>query len=415
MNRPTPTLKIVRIATAVALVILLGLRQNACSADEHWVTTWGCGPQLTEERNLPPVALAENTLRQFVLSSIGGKVVRVRLSNLYGTAPVTIDSARIALAAGAGSAGSAGSGEIDPATDTALLFHGATKAVIPPGEEVYSDLVTFDLPAVKEVGLSLHLGQISPTTICGHPGSRTTSFIQTGNAASKGDLPGATKTDHWYLITGIEVMADMSSHAIIAFGDSITDGRGSTTNGNTRWPDYLAARFVANASTSKIAVANMGIGGNGVFGGLGPSGQDRFQRDVLAQNGARWVILFIGVNDIGGAADGSGEAIAQKLIAVFTTFAQQAHVRNIRVWGATITPFGGSSYDTADHESARQIVNQWIRTNKVYDACIDFDAVVRDPENPVALLPTYSSDNLHMTPAGYQAMANSIDPKLFDQ
>jgi len=411
MNRPTPASKMVRIATALALAILLGLRQTASAADEHWVTTWGCGPQLTEERNLPPVPLAGNTLRQFVRSSIGGKVIRVRFSNLHGTAPVTIDSARIALAAGTGSAGT---GEIDPATDTALLFHGVTRTVIPPGEEVYSDLVTFDLPAVKEVGLSLHFGQISSTSICGHPGSRITSFIQTGSAASKVELSGATKTDHWYLVTGIEVMADMSSHAIIAFGDSITDGRGSTTNGNTRWPDYLAARFVANAPTSKIAVANMGIGGNGVFGGLGPSGQNRFQRDVLAQNGARWVILFIGVNDIGGAADGSGAAIAQKLIAAFTAFAEQAHARNIRVCGATITPFGGSSYDTADHESARQTVNQWLRSNDVYDACLDFDAVVRDPANPAALLPAYSSDHLHMTPAGYQAMANSIDLKLFD-
>ena len=356
--------------------------------------------------------LAGNTLRQFVRSSIGGKVVRVRFSNLHGASPVMVESARIALAAGKGSAGS---GEIDRATDTALLFRGMGKTVLPPGEEVYSDPVAFDLPAVKEVGLSLHLGQISSTWICGHPGSRTTSFIQTGNAVSKGELSGAAKTEHWYLITGIEVRSETSSHAIIAFGDSITDGRGSTTNGNTRWPDYLAARLVGNEATSKVAVVNMGIGGNGVFGGLGPSGQDRFQRDVLAQNGARWVILFIGVNDIGGVADGNGEDIAQRLISAFTTFAQQAHARNIRVYGVTITPFGGSSYDTADHERARQIVNRWIRSNEVYDACLDFDAVVRDPANPAALLPTYSFDKLHMTPAGYEAVANSIDLKLFDR
>lgn len=402
---------IVRLAVVLVVAILFGLSQAASAADEHWVTTWGCGPQLTEERNLPPVPLAGNTLRQFVRSSIGGKVVRVRLSNLHGKAPVVIENARVALAAGKGSAGI---GEINPATNTALLFHGAAKTVIPPGEEVYSDPVTFDLPAVKEVGLSLHFGQISSTSICGHPGSRTTSFIQTGSAVSKVEMASATKTEHWYLITGIEVMAGVGSDAIIVFGDSITDGRGSTTNGDTRWPDFLAARLAANASTSRIAVANMGIGGNGVFGGLGPSGENRFQGDVLVQSGARWVILFIGVNDIGGTPDGSGEAMAQRLIAAFTAFARQAHAKNIRVCGATITPFGGSSYDTEDHERARQIVNQWIRSNEIYDACLDFDAVVRDPANPVSLLPAYSFDKLHLTPAGYRAMADSIDLKLFN-
>ena len=412
MNRSPLVSKFVQMAAVLALAVLCGLPKIVYAADGHWVTTWGCGPQLTESGNVPPTPLAENTLRQFVRTSIAGKILRVRLSNAYGTDSVTIDTAHLALAAGTGSAGT---GQIDRATDATLKFRGAPSVVIPPGAVVYSDAVAFNLPAVSDVAISIHFGQLSSTTINGHPGSRTTSFIISGNTVSDADMAGATTTEHWYIITGIEVLADASSRAVVTFGDSITDGRGSDTNGNNRWPDDLAKRLVANAPTANIAVANMGIGGGGVFGGLGPSGQNRFQRDVLTQNGVRAVIIFIGVNDIGGAASGTGATMAQNLITAFTSFASQAHARNILVYGATITPFGTNSYYTADHESARQTVNQWIRTTTAYDGCLDFDAVVRDPSSTINLLPAYSSDGLHMTPAGYQAVASSINLNLFTQ
>jgi lysophospholipase L1-like esterase len=227
-------------------------------------------------------------------------------------------------------------------------------------------------------------------------------------------MAGAAKTAHWYIITGVEVLADNSSKGVVTLGDSITDGRGSTTDGNDRWPDNLARRLATNAPTAGLAVVNMGIGGNGIFGGLGPAAQARFDRDVLNQSGVRWLIVFEGVNDIGGASASGSSALATNLINAYIQFASKAHARNMRAYGATITPFGGNSYYTTAHEAARQTVNAWFRTNTVYDALIDFDAAVRSPVTLTNLLPAYDTgDHLHLNPAGYQAMANAIDLNLF--
>ena len=382
-----------------------GGQTSAAAAAEHWVGTWGCGPQLTEPYNLPPAPLANSTLRQFVHVTLGGKHLRVRFSNAYGTNAVTMHSVHIALAAGAGSAGS---GNIAPATDKPLSFQGTPAATIPPGETVLSDPVDYDLPPLTDLAVTIYFGKISATAISGHPGSRTSSFIQPGNAVSAASLPGAVKTAHWYIITGVDVLADDSSRALVILGDSITDGRGSTTDRNNRWPDDLAWRLNTNALTASIAVINMGIGGNGVFGGLGPSAQTRFDRDVLAQSGVCWLILFEGVNDIG--AGGS----AQSLTNAYARFVDKAHARNLRVCGATITPFGGHAYYTPAHEAVRQAVNTWIRTGGKFDAVMDFDAVVRNPLKPANLLSDYDSgDGLHLNPAGYQAMADSINLTWF--
>lgn len=371
----------------------------------HWVTTSGCGPQLTEPGNLPPVPLANSTLRQFVHVTLGGTHLRVRLSNAYGTSPVVLNSVHAALAAGTGSAGS---GNINSATDKALTFHGAPSVSIPAGEVVYSDPFDFNLPALTNLAISIFFGNISASTINGHPGSRTTSFIQSGNVVSAASMASASTTAHWYIITGVEVLAEISSKTLVTLGDSITDGRGSTTDGNNRWPDDLAQRLNTNPSTTNVAVVNMGIGGNGIFGGLGPSALNRFDRDVLDQNGARWVIIFEGVNDIGG---GTTETTITNALA---RFVDKAHARNLLAYGATITPFGGNSYYTTSHEAARQAVNNWIRTSGKYDAVIDFDAIVRNPTTLTNLLSTYDSgDGLHLNPAGYQAMANAIDLNLF--
>src|SRR5207247_368561 len=174
------------------------------------------------------------------------------------------------------------------------------------------------------------------------PGSRTTSFIVPSNAVTSATLPAASKTAHWYIITGVEVLADASNKAIVTLGDSITDGRGSTTDANNRWPDNLAQRLATNAPTAGVAVVNMGIGGNAIFGGLGPAAVNRFERDVLSQSGVRWLIVFEGVNDIGGVSDGGALALTTNLITAYTQFANKAHARNIRAYGVTITPFGGN-------------------------------------------------------------------------
>lgn len=388
---------------------------HTCAAEGRWITTWGCAPQLTEPGNLPPAPLAHSSLRQFVHTTIGGKFIRVRFSNAYGTNTVNINAARVALAAGAGSAGN---GDIHSATDTRLTFRGAPGVVIPRGEVVFSDPVEFDLPAITNVAVSIYFGNISATTINGHPGSRTTSFIQPGDALSAASLPTATKTKHWYIITGLEVLAENSGRAIVVLGDSITDGRGSTDDGNNRWPDVLAARLQTNAPTTDVAVVNMGIGGNAIFGGLGPAAVNRFDRDILNQNGARYLIVFEGVNDIGSVSDANAPTLTTNLINAYTTFANKAKARGLRAYGATITPFGGNGYYTPARETVRQTVNNWFRTNTIFDGVIDFDAAVRDPVTltnfQAAFYPgVNANDWLHLNPAGYKAMADAINLNLF--
>lgn len=399
-----------RMIGSVLLAIAVCSLPTASSAGQgHWVTTWGCGPQLTEPGNLPPAPLANSTLRQFVHVTLGGKHLRVRLSNAYGTDPVTLNSVHVALSAGAGSAGD---GEINPTTDKVLKFHGAPSITIPPGEVVLSDPFDYSLPALTNLAVTIYFGNISASTINGHPGSRTTSFIKPGNVVTATNMSGASTTAHWYIITGVNVLAPASSRAVVVLGDSITDGRGSTTDGNDRWPDNLARRVATNSATADVAVVNMGIGGNAVVsGGLGPTALARFDRDVLSQRGARWLIVFEGVNDIGGS---SSQVVATNIINAFGQFIDKAHARGLLAYGATITPFGGSFYDSAAHETARTTVNDWIRNSGRFDTVIDFDAAVRDPANPNRLLPAYDSgDHLHLNPTGYQAMAVAIPLTLF--
>ena len=318
-----------------------------------------------------------------------------------------MNSVHVALAAGGGSGAE---GAVNLATDRALSFQGASSVTILAGETVLSDPCDFELPRLTNLAVSVYLGDISATALTGHPGSRTTSFIQSGNCVSAASLAAAAKTAHWYILTGIDVETDQASHAVVILGDSITDGRGSTTDGNNRWPDDLAERLSTNGPTAGVAVLNLGIGGNGVFGGLGPSARNRFGTDVLGQSGARWLVVFEGVNDIGG---GTGAAA---LTNAYTEFVDQAHAHHLRAYGATITPFGKSFYDRPGHEAVRQAVNNWIRTGGKFDAVIDFDLAVRDPAAPTRLLPAYDTgDHLHLNPAGYQAMAQSIDLTLFTQ
>src|SRR5213078_4331869 len=227
----------------------------------------------------------------------------------------------------------------------------------------------------------------APADVTGHPGSRTTSFLQAGQWVSAAELPDAATTDHWYLIAGLDVVADGA--AVVTLGNSITDGRGSGTDRNDRWPDNLAGRLQSDPRTRHVAVLNAGIGGNAVLtGGLGPTALSRLDRDVLDQQGARWVILLEGVNDIGGAREpGRAATVAQNLLAAYRDIIARAHDRGLRVYGATIPPFGGSQYDGDDREAARQRVNHWIRETGAFDAVIDFDAVLRDPAQPSRLLP----------------------------
>lgn len=396
------------LVAAGALVLAAPVR-----AGEHWVTTWACAPQLVEPNNLPPVSLAGHTLRQFVRGSLGGARVRVRLANTFGQSAVEIRAARIALAP---PDASAGPGVIWPATDRALRFGGAGEVSIAPGQTVVSDPLDFPLPPLATVALSLHVGAISDTVLTGHPGARTTSFLVPGDAVSAAALPEARTTRRWYLIHGLEVLAEPGAAAVVILGDSLTDGRGSTDDAHNRWPDVLAARFATNPPTARLAVVNMGIGGNGLFGGLGPAALQRFDRDVLEQPGARDVLVFIGVNDLGAA--NATPATATNVIRAWTQLAQRARARGLRPLLATITPFGGSQYDSDLREELRQFVNTWARTNTLFAACVDFDAAIRDPDNPRRFRAEFhpgpnANDWLHLNPAGYRALAEAVDLKLF--
>jgi lysophospholipase L1-like esterase len=375
-------------------------------AGTRWVGTWGAAPQLTETENLPPApGLSNNSLRQIFYVSIGGSRLRLQLSNQYGNAPLVISGVHLAR--------SMSGHTIDAATDRALAFSGSPGVTIPAGGSVTSDEFEFTLPAQTKVALTMAFGA-TPSDVTGHPGSRTTSYIATGNAVSAVSFASPVSTTHWYYATGIDVVAPAASAAVVTFGDSITDGRGSTVDGNDRWPDNLSRRLRSNAATAAVAVLNQAIGGNAVLGeGNGPMAITRFERDVLNQPGAGWVIILHGVNDVGTS---TGPTVAAELIAAYEQFVAAARARGIRAYGVPILPFAGSQYDTAAHEAIRQEVNTWIRADGHFDAVIDLDAAVRDPATPARLRPEYDSgDGLHLTPAGYQRMADAIDLALFTE
>jgi len=390
----------------------------------RWIPSWVAMPQLTEPNNLPPAAfisdgvvLADTTLRQTVHVSIGAGRWRVRFSNAFGGAVLPITAAAVAMPAG----GRAGVSAIQPGTSRPVTFGGRPAVSVPVGAQVVSDPVDLDVPAQANLTVTVYLaaGQAS-TSITSHPGSRTTSHLLPGDHHEAADLPGATPVDHWYFLSAAEAWTGDDARALAVLGDSLTDGRGSTTNGNDRWPDQLLARLQAGSTTRAVAVLNQAAGGNRVLqDGLGPNALARLDRDVLAQAGVAWLIVFEGINDIGTAAatPEAQRAVAEELIFAYDQIVTRSHALGLRVFGATLTPFGGNEgYDDAGglREAARQAVNRWIRHAGRFDAVLDFDAAVRDPADPRRLAPAFDvGDHLHLNPAGYQALAGAVPLRLF--
>ena len=411
-----------KVFTNCALVFVLFLAWpvsplHGAAKPQTWIVSWAASQQIPEPNNaLPSDDLRDATVRQIFHLSAGGSALRVHVSNAFGTAALHVSSVHIAHSPMPASAA------IDPATDKALTFSGSQDLTIPPGAEYISDPVEYPVRALSDLAVTFYL-EVPPATQTGHPGSRATSYLVHGNLVSAVELPDAKHVDHWYQISAIDVLSEKGAASVVALGDSITDGHGATTNGNDRWTDVLARRLQTSRQTHNLGVSNQGIGGNHLLtDGLGPNALARFDRDVLAQAGVRWLIMFEGVNDLGGLARNSEVSQsehttrARRVVAAYEQVIARAHSHGIRVIGATITPYVGSDYYHPGplSEADREWVNEWIRAPGHFDAVIDFDAVVRDQRQPDRLRPVYDcGDHLHPSPAGYKAMGESIPLTLF--
>jgi lysophospholipase L1-like esterase len=376
----------------------------------HWVTAWAAAPQAAVPANLSAHGFADQTLRQVVFSSAGGSFARIRLTNTFGTRPLMVGRASVAIQ-GAGARLSAGT--LRPVT-----FSGRPSVVVRPGAEVLSDPVSLRIAPFAHVVISVYLpATTGPAT--GHGQARQVNYVSSGDRAL---APGAQdfgrQTQSWYVLAGLDVLAPLRfAGTVVAFGDSITDGVGSPVNANQRWPNDLARRLVARGGNT-LAVVDAGIGGNRVLNSsacCGVAGVARFRRDALDQARVRDVILLEGINDIDFSQSHDPNNLphtnvsALQIVEGYTRIIAMAHAAGLRIFGATLTPFAGARYWTPAGEAKRQAVNRWIETSGAFDGVIDFAAAVADPAYPLRLNPAYDSgDHLHPNAAGYRAMANAV-------
>lgn len=386
------------------------LMSSALTNAQTWVGTWTTAQQTVEQNNLPPQpGLSGNSLRQIVQVSVGGEQMRLKLSNEFSSGRTEIKAVEVAKALTSGS-----SAAIDESTTCTVTFDGNAGVTMLGGSMAVSDVIDFPLSPRDNVAITIHYGSCSNTNVTGHPGSRTASYLAQGNTS---DFAQAKVTEHWYNICGIDVVAsDNASCAVAILGNSITDGRGSTTNEQNRWADNFSRALLANDDTRDVAVLNLGIGGNCVIsGGLGPSASSRYMRDLFGQEGVKYIILFEGINDLGYC--GNGMETANRIIGIYRQIINEAHKRGIWVYGATITPFKGNSYYSADHEKGRHTFNTWVRSCEDVDACIDFDKMVRSEADTTQLDSRYlyQGDYLHPNADGYVVMGNGIDLSLFSR
>jgi lysophospholipase L1-like esterase len=381
------------------LTILLVCFATAISAQERWTGTWATAPQATTDGNMPKTSLTGSAARQIVHVSLGGDQIRLQLSNEYSDAPLQIKSVYIADAQD--------SCDINAKTARYLTFGKKRNVEIAAGKSVISDVVKYNLKPLQRFTITINYGE-SPAKVTSHPGSRTTTYIIKGESKPRTSFANGERTDHWFNIATIDVKGG-DAGCIAVLGNSITDGRGSTTNKQDRWTDVLAETL--NADGKPMGVLNLGIGGNFVVRyGLGDPALKRFDRDIMAQRGVNTLIIFEGVNDIGNS--GNAEKTATELTDAYKVFIQKAHDKGLKVYGATITPFKGHSYFTFFHEAARQAVNEWIRTSKELDGVIDFDKLVRDPQDPSRQQKDLQQDWLHPNAAGYKKMGEYAAKKI---
>jgi lysophospholipase L1-like esterase len=398
------------------LVAGLMLWCPAMLAAETWITGWATAQQLMQPARAipsaqePPRNVAAQTVRMVARPTIAGNALRVSLSNSFGHAPVRIAAAQVAR--------SALNGAIVAGSGHALTFAGRASVVLPPGAQISSDPVAFDVRPQVDLAVSLHIdGESGPTT--SHPIGLRGAWLAPGNQVAAEHLQGAVLFRSYLWLAGIEVRAASRAATIVALGDSITDGFSTTPDLDMPWPSILARRLGGVRGGPPRAVINLGISGNRVLReGAGSSALARFDRDVLARPGARWVLVLLGINDIGFSAipglPAGEKATAEDIIAGHRLLIARARLHGLKIIGGTLMPFEGVNTYSAQGESMRQQVNRWIRESREFDAVVDFDAVTRDPDRPTRLRPEFDSgDHIHPNDAGNQAMANAIDLKLF--
>ena len=399
---------------ALCIVLTLTVTQ-ACPQESgehlpkaHWVGTWATAPMIPmNDSGLLPFSNA--TLREIVHTSIGGRRARVRFTNRYGIVPLQISNVHIAL--------SAGNGTTQPGTDRRLMFNGQSAVKIPAGAEMYSDPVDINLPAFSDVAVSFYLPSQDLPNYTYHSDARQTNFMLAGNETAATSLQGAQKQTSWYFLDGVDVIADEETGSIVTLGDSITDGAYSTVDANHRWPDYLAQKLSKSRSSAHLSILDEGIDGNRILNdGWAQNALARFDRDVTAQSGVRYLIILEGINDIGRLSHPRAPADDVSVLDLETGLKQlvdRAHTYNIKVIGATLTPYKGAGYYSEKGEAVRTALNEWIRTSGTFDGVVDFDQVTRDPSNPQQYLPKYDhGDHLHPSDAGYEAMGNALDLQL---
>ncbi len=370
-------------------------------------------PTAAMPRVRPPAFVygaADTTVREIVHVSLGGPVVRIVFTNEFGTEPLTIVAAHIAI--------SQGGSTINLVSAAGLTFGGRTSVTIPPGALVVSDPAPLNLPAESDLAVSFFLPAQAITHVSAHGYADQTSYTAPGNVVGAKTLENPTEIHSWPFVKGVDVKVSARSAAIVAFGDSITDGAYATAGANARWPDELARRLLADKKTANLGVLNQGIGGNRILhDNTGPSALARFDRDVIAQAGVKYVVILEAINDIGHAYDSRRPydvVSADDLIAGYVQMVERAHMHGITVYIATLTPYVGAGYESPAGEQVRQAVNQWIRTTNQIDGFIDFDKTTQDPANPTMYLPAYDhGDHLHPSDPGYKAMGDSIDLRLF--